>query len=310
MREWEVERRRDRKNMRAKEKERTGGGSRGEEASLLIFISLARSSQPTPLSLLPCAYAQSRLESSCAIKRVRAFELSARTRVSYARGTRRMESSTISKSKQKGKEVETAVPTIGEQRAEAEKRSFVKSCFPSEQLFPGSSTKFSWLFATIEPRCFHLSSAENLSARRLYRIRQLARPLRVFSSFFLFRFHNPRAPNQPARQLYVFKGFYYCPGAAFDTDTRTFCCNDVAGLITAFVYQRSLPMFFCFHVASCNPVTACFYHMHHSIVVDQNFVHAFAFPLNEDARFSSSTGSRRTENASFLRKEIDAMPLL
>lgn len=45
MREWEVERRRDRKNMRAKEKERTGGGSRGEEASLLIFISLARSSQ-------------------------------------------------------------------------------------------------------------------------------------------------------------------------------------------------------------------------------------------------------------------------
>lgn len=72
-----------------------------------------------------------------------------------------------------------------------------------------------------------------------------------FFSFFLFRFHNPRAPNQPARQLYVFKGFYYCPEAAFDTDTRTFCCNDVAGLITAFVYQRSLPMFFCFHVASC-----------------------------------------------------------
>lgn len=162
-----------------------------------------------------------------------------------------MKSSTISKSKQKGKEVETAVPTIGEQQAEAEKRSFVKSCFPSEQLFPGSSTKFSWLFATIEPRCFHLSSAENLSARRLYRIRQLARPLRVFSSFFFFGFITHARPTSPLGSFTVFKGFYYCPGAAFDTDTRTFCCNDVAGLITAFVYQRSLPMFFCFHVASC-----------------------------------------------------------
>lgn len=162
-----------------------------------------------------------------------------------------MESSTISKSKQNGKEVDTAVPTIGEQQAEAEKRSFVKSCFPSEQLFPGSSTKFSWLFATIEPRCFHLSSAENLSSLGdcIEYGSWLGRC--AFFSFFLFRFHNPRAPNQPARQLYVFKGFYYCPGAAFDTDTRTFCCNDVAALITAFVYQRSLPMFFCFHVASC-----------------------------------------------------------
>lgn len=108
-----------------------------------------------------------------------------------------MESSTISKSKQNGKEVETAVPTIGEQQAEAEKRSFVKSCFPSEQLFPGSSTKFSWLFATIEPRCFHLSSAENLSARRLYRIRQLARPLRVFFPFFFFGFITHARPTSP-----------------------------------------------------------------------------------------------------------------
>lgn len=35
-----------------------------------------------------------------------------------------------------------------------------------------------------------------------------------FYLFFpsLFRFHNPRALNWPASQLYVFKGFYYCPG--------------------------------------------------------------------------------------------------
>lgn len=37
---------------------------------------------------------------------------------------------------------------------------------------------------------------------------------RFYLFFFssLFRFHNPRALNWPASQLYVFKGFYYCPG--------------------------------------------------------------------------------------------------
>lgn len=91
---WEGGRRRDGKNTLAKEKEREreerpggglqrargGGRGRGEGGSIVINIYFLGSFLPAPLSLLPCAYAQSRLESSYAIKWVRAFELSARAR--------------------------------------------------------------------------------------------------------------------------------------------------------------------------------------------------------------------------------------
>ena len=199
-REWEGGRRRDGKNTLAKEKERErerkrrpGEGlqhaRRGKGGgSIVINIYFLGSFLPAPLSLLPCAYAQSRLESSYAIKWVRAFELSARARVWKV--VRFPNRSGKERRKKTGRS-QRSRRTAG-RSGETSFREIVY--FPVSNYSPARVPSFPWLFATIQPRCFHLSSAENLSAWRLYRIRQLARPLRIFffppfSSFYSFITH-------------------------------------------------------------------------------------------------------------------------